>query len=146
MTDASWPSDLILDLSKANWLERSHALSLAVRECGLRPWLEGSLPCPDPAVSPGAHYVWMQNDDALGAFMLRHVSTSDVVHTGTEARTTAHDLFIRLRTLHENQGAHAQITLFMKALQLRLRYDTPLRDTVAELRGYHRRIIAMGEN
>jgi hypothetical protein len=56
MKDASWPTDLILDLGKANWPEWSCKLNLSVRQCGLRPWLEGALPCPDPALMPGAHY------------------------------------------------------------------------------------------
>jgi hypothetical protein len=34
--------------------------------------------------------------------------------------------------------------LLMKALEIRLSYDTPLRDTLAEVRSYYRRITAMG--
>ena len=75
--------------------------------------------------------------------MLQHISTADIDHT--QGCMTAHTLFTCLQTLHENQGAYAQITLFMKALELHLSYDTPLRDTLAEVQNYHRRIIAMGK-
>jgi hypothetical protein len=134
MSDPSWPSDLILDLGKGNWFEWSHMLNLSVRQCGLRPWLEGTLPCPDASVSPDTHYAWMQNDDAVSAFMLLRVSTADVTVFRVDGCGTAHDIFVRLRTLHENHGAHAQIRLLKKVLEIRLTYETPLRDTLAEMR------------
>ena len=143
MKDINWPTNLILDLGKANWLEWSRTLSLSVHQCGLRPWLDGSIPCPDPNVSADAHYVWSQNDDALSAFILRCVSPADI--DNTNACTTAFQIYKCLRILHKNQGAYAQISLLMKALELRLSYDRPLRDTVAEARNFYRRIIAMGK-
>ncbi|KAF8497574.1 hypothetical protein F5888DRAFT_1634505 [Russula emetica] len=142
MKDASWPTDLILDLGKANWFEWSRTLNLSVRQCGLRPWLEGTLPCPDPTLSADAHYVWTQNDDTLSAFMLQRVSPADMDHTN--ACTNAHDLFECLRILHKNQGTYTQISLLMKALELRFSYDTPLRDKLADARNYYRRITPMG--
>lgn len=129
MSDPSWPSDLILDLGKGNWFEWSHMLNLSVRQCELRPWLEGTLPCPDASVSPDTHYAWMQNDDAVSAFMFLRVSTADVTVFRVEVCGTAHDIFVRLRTLHENYGAHAQIRLLKKVFEIRLTYETPLRDT-----------------
>jgi hypothetical protein len=77
---ASWPAELILDLGKANWLEWSRKLHLLDLEHGLRPWLDGTLPCPDPLVSADAHYVWTHNDDALSGFILDHISTTDFYH------------------------------------------------------------------
>jgi len=71
-----------------------------------------------------AYHVWKQNDDTLCAFILQSVSLADIDHT--QACTTTNDLFTCLQTLHENQGAYAQNTLFMKALKLRLSYDTPI--------------------
>ena len=143
MKDVFWPSDLILDLGKANWLEWSHTLSLSACQCGLCPWLDSSLPCPDPSNSADANYVWLQNDDALSAFILRQVSPADINNTNN--CTTAFQIFECLRVLHENQGAYAQISLLMKALELRLSYDTSLHDTVAEARNFYQRIIAMGK-
>ena len=87
--------------------------------------------------------MWKQNDDTLCAFILQHVSTTDVDHA--QGCSTTHTLFMCLQMLHENQGAYAQITLFMKALELCLNYDTPLHNTLAEVHNYHYRIIAMGK-
>ena len=143
MKDVSWPDDLILDLGKANWLVWSRSLRLSARQCGLRPWLDGSIPCPNPSLFPDSHYIWMHNDDALSAFILRHVSPADIDHTNS--CSSAHQLFECLRILHENQGAYAQISLLIKALDVRLSYDTPLRDTLSELRSYYHRIVTMGK-
>ena len=85
----------------------------------------------------------MHNDDALSAFILRHVSPTDIDHTNS--CSSAHQLFECLRVLHENQGAYAQISLLIKALDVCLSYDTPLRDTLSELRSYYHRIVAMGK-
>jgi hypothetical protein len=63
----------------------------------------------------------------------------------TSNRTTSHDLFVTLRTLHAKYGTYTQIGLLMKVLEIRLGYDSPLRDTLAEVRSYCRRIIAMGK-
>lgn len=143
MKSASWPTDLILDLGKANWVEWSRKLDLLVCQCGLRPWLEGTIPCPDHTASPDAHYVWMQNDDALAAFMQDRVSSADI--DNVLGYSCANDLFARLRTLHEHQGTYAQISLLIKAFDITLSYDKPLCDTFAEMRTYYRRIIAMGK-
>jgi hypothetical protein len=142
---AFWPAELILDLGKANWFEWNRKLKLLVLQHGLKPWLEGTLPCPDPLVSADAHYIWTHNDDVLSGFILGHISTVDVIHVESCQCTTAHDLFVTLRTLHENHGTHTQISLLMKALEIRFSHDTPLRDTLAEVRGYYRRITAMGK-
>lgn len=143
MESDSWPTDLILDLGKANWIEWSRKLDLLVRQCGLRPWLEGTIPCPNYTTSPNAHYVWMRNDDALAAFMQDRVSSIDIENV--LGYSCANDLFARLRTLHGHQGAHAQINLLVKAFDITLSYDKPLCDTLAEMRAYHRRIIAIGK-
>ena len=136
MKDAAWPSDLILDLAKSNWTEWNHMLKLAVRQCGIRPWLEGSIPCPDLAASPDAYHIWTHNDDSLSAFITRYISKSDVPQT--ESCNTASEIYTRLRSLHEQQGAYAQLSLFTKVLQIRLTYDTPLDDTVAEIATFHK--------
>ena len=52
----------------------------------LRPWLEGTLPCPDPGVSPNLYYVWIQNDDGLRAFILNHISSADMDQVRVEAQ------------------------------------------------------------
>jgi len=75
--------------------------------------------------------------------MLAHISTADFYHV--ESCTTAHNLFVALRTLHESDGSYTQIGLLLKALDIRFSYDTPFRDTLAEIRGYFHRITAMGK-
>jgi hypothetical protein len=80
-----------LDLGKANWVEWERTLTLVARQSGLHPWLDGSISLPNESISPDAHWVWMQNDDTLSAFMLSHVSTSDLDHAAS--CKTAHELF-----------------------------------------------------
>ena len=142
MKDAAWPSDLILDITKSNWTEWDHMLSLAVHQCGIRPYLEGEIPCPDVLVSPDAYHVWKHNDDSLSAFITRYISKSDVIRT-KDCKTAA-TLYKRLESLHQNQGVYAQLTLLTKALQIRLKYDTPLSETAAEIINYHTQIMAIG--
>ena len=142
---ATWPADLILDLGKSNWLEWSCQLGLLVLQHGLTPWLEGTLTCPNALVSPDDHRVWTNNDDALRGFIRDHISSADIEHVEFSGCTTAHDLFVTLRSLHEHQGTYTQISLLMKLLEIRIIYNTPLRDTFAEMRGYFRRITAMGK-
>ena len=143
MKDVNWPEDLILDLGKANWLEWSRTLRLSVRQCSLRPWLENSLPCPNPSASPDTHHIWMHNDDALCAFMLFRVFPADFDHPNSCTSTS--QLFKCLRILHENQGAYTQISLLIKALDIHLSYEMPLCNTLSELHSYHQCIIAMGK-
>jgi len=135
MKDAAWPADLILDMTKSNWTEWEHMLSLAVRQCGIRPWLDGSIPCPDAGTSPDAYHIWRHNDDSLSAFITRYISKPDILHT--KACKTAAEIFSRLRVLHENQGAYAQLTLLTKALLVHFKYDKPLSETAAEIVQFH---------
>jgi hypothetical protein len=142
---ATWPADLILVLGKSNWLEWSCQLGLLVLQHGLTAWLEGTLACPDPLASPDTNNVWTHNDDALRGFIRDHISTADIEHVEFSGCTTAHDLFVTLRTQHENQGPYTQISLLLKVLDIRFVYNTPVRDTLAEIKSYFRRITAMGK-
>ena len=71
---------LVLNLGKANWLEWSRKLNIIVLQHGLKPWLEGTLSCPDPVVSADAHYAWSHNDDVLEVSCSNHISTADIEH------------------------------------------------------------------
>ncbi|KAI0261921.1 hypothetical protein BGY98DRAFT_1104316 [Russula aff. rugulosa BPL654] len=53
-------------------------------------------------------------------------------------------MFEKLRSNHERQGAFAKLQLLLKGLKIQFSYDKPLRDTLADLRTYAKRIIAMG--
>jgi hypothetical protein len=106
------------------------------------PWLNNSLPCPDPTKFAEAAFIWKRNDAALRAFLQSHISAADV-HLVHPLRT-AHLMFEKLRTTHEQQGAFAQVNLLLKALQIHFEYEKPIHDTVADLRTYYHRISAMG--
>lgn len=143
LNKASWPADLVLDLGKSNWIEWSRKLSLLALQQGFAPWLDGSLPCPDATLSPGANFIWKRNDDALRGFIQEYVYPADV-HL-IELLPTAHLMFETLRAQHEPQVTFSQINLLLKALQIEFTYEKSIRDSVAELRTYYRRILAMGE-
>jgi hypothetical protein len=143
LNTASWPADLVLDLGKSNWIEWSRKLSLLALQQGFAPWLDGSLPCPDATLSPGANFIWKHNDDALQGFIQDYVYAADV-HL-IELLPTAHLMFETLRAQHEPQVTFAQINLLLKALQIEFTYEKSIRDSVAEIRTYYRRIVAMGE-
>lgn len=143
LNDNVWPSDLILDLGKSNWMEWSRKLELLARRYGFRPWLEGSLSCPNISSSPDANYIWTRNDDTLGGFIIDHVSPADV-HL-IDSLPSAHAMFEKLRVEHEQLGAFAQINLLIKALRIELDYETDIRDKVAEMRTFYQRIISMGK-
>ena len=54
-------------------------------------------------------------------------------------------MFETLRAQHERQDAFARIDLLLKALRIQFTYEKSLRDSLAEIRTYYRRIAAMGE-
>jgi hypothetical protein len=139
----SWPADLVLDLWKYNWVEWSDRLSLLAQEQGFTPWLDGSLPCPDATLAPGENFIWKRNDGMLRGFIREYVHRADVYLI--ERLPTAHLMFEALRTRHEQQNANAQVVLLLKALQVEPTYKKSIRDSLAEIRTYHRRILAMGE-
>jgi hypothetical protein len=124
-------------------MEWSRKLTLLVMKQGFAFYLDGSLPCPDYSVSPDANYVWHHNDDVLRGFILERVSLADVHHI--DCLSTSHLMFEALRKQHEKEGPYTRVTLLLKALEVQFTYETPLRDTLAELHNYHRRIIAAGK-
>lgn len=116
---------------------------LLTRRQGFRPWLEGTLPCPDISAAPKANYMWTRNDDALASFMIDHVSPADA-HL-IEKLPSAHNMFKTLCIQHEQLGAFAQINLLLKALQIELTYETNICDKIAEMRTCYERIVSMGK-
>ncbi len=78
MPDSTWPADLILDRSKSNWEDWSLRLSYVVDRQAFTEWLNGSIPCPDPAIHTRGAQIWNINDRALRAFILERVSRIDL--------------------------------------------------------------------
>jgi hypothetical protein len=99
LAGTTWPSDLILDLGKANWLEWSNNLSLLALQQGFEPWLDGSLSCPDASLSSDTHFIWKQNDAALRACIRGHVSPAD--RHLIQFLPTTHLMFKGLKSHHE---------------------------------------------
>ena len=139
----NWPSELILDLGKANWAEWSRKLSSLALGHGLDVILNGRFPCPDDSAANDARYIWERNDGCLRGFIQDHISAPDL--HAIEDLATSHLMFKRLRSLHEQQGAYAQLQLLLKALNVHFTHDKPLQETLAELRSYGKRIVAMGQ-
>ncbi|KAN0125413.1 hypothetical protein V8E53_015500 [Lactarius tabidus] len=93
--DPTWPADLILDRIEYNWEEWNRRLNLVVDQLNYSDYLDGSFPCPDPAVHPGAARIWELNDRALRAFMLLNVSYADydvASNRYTRMGNTYHDI------------------------------------------------------
>jgi len=143
LSDASWPSDLTLDLGKSNWQDWRRCTELLALKQGFKAWLDGSLQCSDGQQFPSVHWVWQQNDDSLRGFLLDHISPTDYALVAN--LTTSHNIFKALRKRHEDLGLYAKVNLLMKALNIRFNYNTPLSNTIAELHQLHHRIIKMGK-
>src|SRR5258707_7328529 len=143
LNDVSWLANLMLDLASRNWNEWSQKLTLLCLCQGFTAYLNGTLACPDEATHFDAHHAWCHNDGALQGFILDRVSNADI-HI-IDNLTNSNLMFHTLRRHHEKQGVHVQISLLIKAFECQLRYDTPLHDTLAEIRNLHRRIVAMGK-
>jgi len=78
LTDRWWPVDskAMLDMGKDNWPEWRRRITTISNRFGFSHWLDGSLTCLDPSVSPDSHRVWQTNDRTLRTFLLEHISTA----------------------------------------------------------------------
>ena len=143
IADSSWPSELILDLSKTNWLEWSRRLTLLADRLYVSGYLDGTLSCPDIALYPAAHHIWNGNDKSLRAFILERITPEE--YDIASPFGTANATFDGLRLRHEKLGLHAQINLLRKALDVYYEPGTPMLTTSKELRTLHDRITKMGK-
>jgi hypothetical protein len=109
---------------------------------GFSSWLDGSLECPDQSLYPDAHRVWKKNDHIFREFILEHISVDD--YQQVYRLNNCHEIFEELRKRHELLGIYAQAALFKKAFDIQFRYDTPLSETILEIRLIHERTIKMG--
>jgi hypothetical protein len=140
---SSWPAELILDLSKTNWLEWSRRLSLLADRLYVSGYLDGTLGCPDVSAFPAAHHIWTGNDKSLCAFILERITPEE--YDIASPFGTAHATFDGLRQRHEKLGLHAQINLLRKALDVYYEPGTPMLTTFKELCTLHDRITKMGK-
>ena len=135
----AWPSDLILELNKANWPEWSRRIRLLADRTGFTRWLEGTLECPDENAKPEAFGAWGLNDWSLRDFLLKHVSIVDSILV--DKHETSHQVFEALRKRHE---LYAQFFLIEKALHVRFDLNTPISTTISEIRQLYSHICDMG--
>ena len=122
------------------WRCRLKFLALAN---GLAFWLDSSLPCPNATLAPNANFIWLHNDSTLQAFIQTHVSPSNGHLIKNEP--SSHCMLVTLKNRYEQQGTFAQINLLLKGLQIDFTYDSPLCDTLSDLRSYYQRISAGGQ-
>ena len=146
LDDSSWPTELLLDLGKFNWPEWSRQLELLASGQGFSRYLDGSLPCPDPALYPGANRIWEDNNRALRAVILLHVSDNEyfIVDPLWKNGATACTIVKALQSRHEQLGQHAQILILGKILNMRFDPAKSLDDTTTELTVLYKRMIRMG--
>jgi hypothetical protein len=146
IADPSWPAtgNNILDLAQTNWQEWSRRLKLLADRMLVAGYLNGKLACPDPAVDPSAHAIWIGSDGSLRAFILERISPDDYDYASTF--DTSHTVFEGLRTRHEKLGLHAQINLLRKAFNIFYEPEggVPMTTTSKILRDHHDRIRKMG--
>jgi hypothetical protein len=143
LDDSCWPPKLVLNLGKSNWPRWRRQMEILAAGQGFSRYLDGSLPCPDPALYPGANWIWDNNDRSLRAAILNHVSVDDydIVDPLWKNGAAAFAIFKALQSRHER---HAQVCTLIKALNVRFDPAKDLNDTVKELRGLHCTIIRMG--
>jgi hypothetical protein len=143
ITNSSWPSELILDLSKTKWLEWSRHLTLLANHLYISGYLNGTVCCPDVIAFPAAHHIWNNNDESLRAFILERITPEkyDIVSPFGTASITFDGLHLR----HEKLGLHAQINLLRKALDVYYEPGTPMLTTSKELRMLHDCITKTGK-
>jgi hypothetical protein len=146
IADPSWPAtgNSILDLAQTNWQEWSRRLTLLTDRLLVAGYLNRKLPCPDPAVDPSAHTIWVGNDGSLHAFILERISPDDYNYASTF--DTSHAMFEGLRMCHEKLGLHAQINLLFKAFDIFYEPEggVPMTTTSKILCDHHERIKRMG--
>ena len=123
-SDSNWPKDLILDQVKGNWQEWDRRLRLVVDQRGFRPYLNGTLTCPDATLHPTAAYNWAISDVALRGFILEHVSDHD--YNIASVHDNSHGVYTILRDSHQNQGPFAKIKVFKEVLSTKFVPDIPL--------------------
>lgn len=142
----TWPADLILDRTKYNWEEWNRRLSLFVAQQHFSNYLDGSFPCPDPAVHTEAARNWKLNDRSLRAFILLHISDDDV--DIASQFMVAHDAHDALRKIHENLGIRGQVHVMKEALGVRFSLLPPLNftRTLEDISRLHGRFCMMAKN
>ena len=89
-SDNSWPPDLILDRRKSNWLEWDRRLNIIADQRCFSEYLDGTLPCPDPAIHAQSAMNWKRSDRALRGFILEHISERD--YETASVHTTSQDI------------------------------------------------------
>ena len=141
-SDPNWPTDLVLSRIKGNWHEWDRRLHFIADQRGFGSYLRGTFPRPDKTLHPRAALSWENNNLALRGFILEHISEAD--YDIIKAYDDAHQVYEKLRTVHENQGLYSQIKTIKEALATRFVPGTPLSNTIDQIVKLHARFIKMG--
>ena len=91
-----------------NWRQWSFKIKLLVDKTGVRAWLAGTQPRPDPTLYPEAYW----EDLPLRAFIIDDVD--DVI-----TLDTAYEVYEQLRKHHKRQGLWTQLLLLKEAFEIR---------------------------
>jgi hypothetical protein len=102
--DPTWPNDLILDPDVGNWRFWSFKMRICADKTGVRAWLNGTQPRPDPVLYPKAHRIWETTDLSLRAFIIEHISPSIIDEV--LSLDTAYEVYEHLHKHHKRQGLY----------------------------------------
>ena len=95
IADPSWPSELVLDLEKGNWVEWNWHLSLLAVQLLVSGYLNGTFTCPDPVTHPTASQIWEGNNSSLCTFMLEWMTMGE--YEFASVYNTSHTVLEALR-------------------------------------------------
>ena len=143
IADPSWPSELVLDLEKGNWVEWNQRLSLLAMQLLVSGYLNGTFTCPDPVTHPTASQIWEGNDGSLCAFMLNQMTMGE--YKFASVYNTSHAVLEALCVRHEKLGLHAQINLLLKEFTIFYKPSIPMTTTTKELHALHEHMKKMGK-
>jgi hypothetical protein len=113
-SDPSWPADLTLDRSKANWQEWDRKINTVIDQHLYSNYLDGAFKCPDVSAHPKAAMIWKMNNCTLRAFLFEHISDND--YGIASVHTNAHNTYEAIRANHQNLGLLAQVNVIREAL------------------------------
>ena len=106
-------------------------------------YLAGTLTEPDSLLHPKAAQNWRNNNCALRAFILEHISDHD--YNNANIHTNVHTVYETLRKSHLFQGLQAQVNVFKEALDTQFAPTTPLNWTLDQITKLHSKFTKMGK-
>ncbi len=130
-------------LNESNWTTWRGKMNLMLKLCGVDPYVQGKVKCPEETIDPESADNWVFNDTYAKLLITNNVEPAQMVHVGQ--CSTSHEMWASLVAVHESKGHQTTISYMRNLFHTTADEGDNISDHLNKLKQYWEKLNLLGD-